>query len=55
MNMNAQTSKADEQHGLVTKALASVCHHCGICPYANKKPDSSFGRLMAIVLEPALE
>ena len=45
--MDAHTSKIDSQHGLMTRALAGVCHRCGICPYANKKPDSSFGRLMS--------
>ena len=45
--MYTHTSKVDREYGLGTRALAGVCHHCGICPYANRKPDSSFGRLMS--------
>jgi len=33
-------------HGLVTKALADFCHKCSICPYADKRPNSAFGKLM---------
>ena len=29
-----------------TRALAGVCHNCGVCTYANRKPESDFGRLM---------
>lgn len=34
------------EFGIVTKGLAGLCHNCGICTYANKKPGSSFERLM---------
>jgi len=36
----------NEQFGISTKFLAGICHRCEICPYANRKPDSSFGKLM---------
>lgn len=32
--------------GLTTRALAGFCHHCGICPYAARRPDSTFEKLM---------
>jgi hypothetical protein len=35
-----------EQLGVVTNILASVCHNCEICPYANRKPNSAFEKLM---------
>ncbi len=36
-----------EQFGMSTRAWAGLCHNCGICAYANRKPESGFGRLMA--------
>jgi len=30
----------------VTRALAGFCHNCRVCTYANRKPESAFGRLM---------
>ena len=33
-------------HGALTLTLAKVCRGCGICAYAERKPQSSFGRLM---------
>jgi hypothetical protein len=35
-----------DQLGVVTSILASVCHKCEICHYANKKPNSAFEKLM---------
>jgi hypothetical protein len=32
--------------GVGTKILAGVCHNCGICPYANRKPNTPFEKLM---------
>jgi hypothetical protein len=40
------TTDERTQFGTATLALASVCHKCVICPYADKKPYSLFGRLM---------
>ena len=37
---------AKEQFGLGTRALAGLCHHCGVCPAADRKLDSILGRLM---------
>jgi hypothetical protein len=34
------------EFGMTTKLLAGLCHQCGVCPYANRKPESRFGRLM---------
>ena len=34
------------QHGIGTMAWANLCHNCGICAYANKKPDSNFNKAM---------
>ncbi len=33
-------------HGPMTLTLARVCHGCGICARAERKPLSAFGRLM---------
>jgi hypothetical protein len=38
--------KDDKQYGLVTRGLANMCHKCPICPHADKKPNSSFGKIM---------
>lgn len=32
--------------GVTTKVLAGICHKCGICPFAARKPDSAFDRVM---------
>lgn len=32
--------------GPLTLTLATVCHGCGICARAERKPTSAFGRLM---------
>ena len=32
--------------GVTTKVLAEVCHNCGICPLAARKPESTFERVM---------
>ena len=45
--MQATTSpQAANQHNLATRALAGVCHNCEICPWAARKPDSTFNKLM---------
>ena len=36
----------NEQYGVITKLLGGYCHNCRICSFANKKPDSHFGKLM---------
>jgi len=32
--------------GVTTKVLAGICHNCGICPFAARKPNSAFDRVM---------
>jgi hypothetical protein len=34
------------QFGIITRSLAGFCHHCGICSYANRKPNSAFEKVM---------
>ena len=46
MNPNGNELPVRERHGAVTRALASVCHGCGICAKADRSPQSRFGRLM---------
>lgn len=38
--------KKKDQTGITANFLANVCHNCGICPYANRKPNSAFEKLM---------
>jgi len=35
-----------EKYGVTTRALAGFCHSCSVCPYANRRPESNFGRVM---------
>ena len=44
-NSKADTSK-NELHGFGTRAWSTLCHNCGICKFANKKPKSSFNKIM---------
>ena len=46
MIANGKEIAGGEHHGPATRALATVCHGCGICSKANRKPQSRFGRLM---------
>ncbi len=46
MAKTTNDDQKNEQFGMVTRTLAGFCHHCGICPFAEKKPKSIFGRLM---------
>ena len=46
MSISKDSSHEKDQFGITTKILACICHDCGICPYANKRPISAFGRLM---------
>lgn len=43
INNNLQENN---QYGILTKSLAGVCHHCGICAYAHKKQGSTFEKVM---------
>lgn len=46
--MQTKQSNPDnaDEFSTLTRTLAGVCHHCGICPFAERRPDSAFGRLM---------
>ena len=46
MNTQENTIQVNKQFGITTRAWAGLCHNCGICPYASKKPDSSFDKVM---------
>ena len=46
MSMTKNKTQEKKQFGPVTRILAGLCHKCGICHYANRKPDSAFGKLM---------
>lgn len=46
MIANEDTAQVKDQLGITTRFLAGICHRCEICPYADRKPDSAFGRLM---------
>ncbi len=46
METNQSNPNGADQLSTLTQMLAGVCHHCGICPFAERKPDSAFGRLM---------
>ena len=35
-----------ESYGLVTRSLAVMCHNCGICPFAERRPGSAFQKVM---------
>jgi hypothetical protein len=41
---NARTDRG--QFSAAVRVLAGICHHCGICPFAARKPDSAFDRVM---------
>ena len=43
------TSRSEEKgeaFGATTRALAALCHRCGICFAASRKPDSGFDKVM---------
>jgi hypothetical protein len=40
------SAQKKEQFGITTRIFADICHNCGICPYAAKRPTSVFGRVM---------
>ena len=45
MDTNGSTQN-EQGYGVATRAWAKLCHSCGICPYAAKKPGSTFERVM---------
>jgi len=45
--MKANEASMDHStFGVTTKVLAGICHNCGICPFAARKPNSAFDRVM---------
>ncbi len=45
--MNTDLSKNnDQEFGTTTRALAGLCHNCGICAYAARSPNSAFEKTM---------
>ena len=45
--MNTDLSKNnDQEFGTTTRALAGLCHNCGICAYAARRPNSAFEKTM---------
>ena len=45
--MNTSLKGSDHlEFGMTTRALAGVCHHCGICASAAKTPGSVFEKTM---------
>ena len=46
MSITKNKSQKKEKFGLVTRILAGFCHKCGICAYVDRKPNSTFGKVM---------
>jgi Pyruvate/2-oxoacid:ferredoxin oxidoreductase delta subunit len=44
--INPSNEQKIQKHGVATRAWAGLCHGCGICPYANKKPGTKFEMVM---------
>ena len=45
--MTTDLSRNDHREfGVMTRALASLCHRCGICASAARRPGSPFGKTM---------
>ncbi len=38
--------QVEKKYNIVTKGLSNLCHRCEICAYADRKPSSSFGKVM---------
>lgn len=46
MPITKNSEQKKNQFGITTIIFAGICHNCGICPYAAKRPTTAFGRLM---------
>jgi hypothetical protein len=46
MSITKNKAQKQQQFGLVTRILAGRCHKCRICLYADRRPDSAFGKLI---------
>ena len=47
MKNSKVTSQQNELHRVGTRVWSTVCHSCGICKFAHKKPNSLFNKIMA--------
>ena len=43
---NETSRRSDSRHGLVTRALAGVCHRCGVCAFAARRPGTNLEKVM---------
>ena len=46
METISNSTQKSEQYDLGTKVWSTICHNCGVCKFANKKPKSTFGKVM---------
>jgi hypothetical protein len=46
MNEATRGEQAKVQYGIGTRAWAGLCHNCPICAHANRKPGTSFEKVM---------
>ena len=46
METTKDLTQKKDQFGIPNMALANLCKNCGICAYANRKPESTFGKVM---------
>ncbi|MFC2083568.1 hypothetical protein ACFLS9_00780 [Bacteroidota bacterium] len=46
MNSLENSKQPNDYFGITDRALAGFCHKCQICPFADRKPDSTFGKIM---------
>ena len=46
MTVHLNGVEQDNSFNALTRLLAGFCHKCNICPSAEQKPESAFGRLM---------
>jgi hypothetical protein len=35
-----------DRPGALRRALAAICHHCPVCEYGRRRPDSFLGRIL---------
>jgi hypothetical protein len=47
METTRSYTEREDAFGPFTRMLAAVCHNCNMCGFADKKPGSTFGRLMS--------
>ena len=40
------SAKTKDRYSVATRAMAGMCHRCGICTHADRKPNSVFGKTM---------